>query len=181
MESANKSDILLVDDDPENIKVLGNLLVNDYRIRVATNGPDALEIVGSEDPPEIVILDLVMPGMDGYEVCRQIKNVHSRKDIPVIMIVSGENESEQTKGFVAGAADYISKPFNAESVKARVRVYAELMKRKDDYGEQTFIDGLTGLPNGNYFESILTTAFDDAMRHSRQFSVLRIKLDAFDA
>jgi adenylate cyclase len=124
-----KQSILIVDDAPENINVLADALKSDYKICLAINGPKALKIAGSENPPDLILLDIMMPGMDGYEVCRKLKSDRKTKNIPIIFITARTEEEDETKGFDIGAVDYIAKPFSPAIVKARVRTHLELEKR----------------------------------------------------
>ncbi len=122
-----KQTLLIVDDEPSNIKILNETLRSDYEIRFALNGTDALQAAIS-DNPDLVLLDIVMPEMDGYEVCsRLMASVHTR-DIPIIFITAQDDEREETKGFKIGAVDYIKKPFNPTVVKARVETHLSLKR-----------------------------------------------------
>jgi serine phosphatase RsbU (regulator of sigma subunit) len=121
-----KSRILVVDDTPANIKILADLLRKDYLLSVATSGADALEIARSEDPPDLVLLDIMMPEMDGYEVCRHLKADPMTRDIPVIFITAMSEVDDETKGFSLGALDYITKPIRPPIVQARVAAHLEL-------------------------------------------------------
>lgn len=121
-----KPRILIVDDIPSNIDVLWHALKKEHRISFATNGLDALKLAGSEDPPNLILLDIMMDGMDGYEVCKRLKAVKETSDIPVIFITAMSGEEDEAKGLRLGAVDYIRKPFNIEIVKARVKTHLEL-------------------------------------------------------
>lgn len=121
-----KARILVVDDTPANIKILADLLRKDYLLSVATSGADALEIAGSEDRPDLVLLDIMMPEMDGYEVCRRLKADPRTKDVPVIFVTAMSEVDDETKGFSLGAVDYITKPIRPPIVKARVAAHLEL-------------------------------------------------------
>jgi serine phosphatase RsbU (regulator of sigma subunit) len=121
-----KPRILIVDDTPANIKILADLLRKDYLLSVATNGADALEIAGSEEQPDLVLLDIMMPEMDGYEVCRRLKADPTTRDMPVIFITAMSEVDDETKGFSLGAVDYITKPFRPPIVQARVAAHLEL-------------------------------------------------------
>ncbi|MFO0875984.1 MAG: SpoIIE family protein phosphatase [Gemmataceae bacterium] len=121
-----KSRILVVDDTPGNIKILADLLRKDYLLSVATSGADALEIANSEDRPDLVLLDIMMPEMDGYEVCRRLKANPSTRDVPVIFVTAMSEVDDETKGFSLGAVDYITKPIHPHIVKARVAAHLEL-------------------------------------------------------
>ena len=124
--------ILIVDDAPANIRILAEALRTDYEITFAINGEEALRLIESEDPPpDLILLDIIMPGMDGYEVCKRLKAAEETWNIPVIFITSKSEEEEEKKGFELGAVDYITKPFNTAIVKARVRPQLELKKYRD--------------------------------------------------
>jgi serine phosphatase RsbU (regulator of sigma subunit) len=121
-----KSRILVVDDTPANIKILADLLRKDYVLSVATSGADALEIAASEDRPDLVLLDIMMPEMDGYEVCRRLKADPKTQDVPVIFVTAMSEMDDETKGFSLGAVDYITKPIRPPVVQARVAAHLEL-------------------------------------------------------
>ncbi|MEW6352360.1 MAG: response regulator [Thermodesulfobacteriota bacterium] len=116
-----KPRILIVDDVPENVKILIHALQPDYRLSVATNGEDAMRIAGSDDPPDLILLDVMMPEMDGYEVCRRLRRDEKSSGIPIIFLTAKADELDETQGLELGAADYITKPFRLPIVKARVR------------------------------------------------------------
>ena len=111
--------VLVVDDAPENIDLLDGVLNQDYKIKAALNGEKALKIAGSENPPDIILLDIEMPDMDGYEVCRRLKADPQTRDIPIIFVTAKSDESDETKGLELGAVDYITKPFSPPIVTAR--------------------------------------------------------------
>lgn len=121
-----KSRILIVDDTPANIKILADLLRKDYLLSVATRGADALEIARSEDQPDLVLLDIMMPEMDGYEVCRRLKADPKTRDVPVIFVTAMSEVDDETQGFSLGAVDYITKPIRPPIVQARVAAHLEL-------------------------------------------------------
>jgi putative two-component system response regulator len=118
--------ILVVDDNPENIFFLGEILKNHYNLRAATNGKEALEILWKDNPPDLVLMDVVMPGMDGFEVCRLLKGRASSQNIPVIFVTALDESLDETKGFEAGGGDYITKPFQPSTVLARVKTHLAL-------------------------------------------------------
>lgn len=124
-----ESEILIVDDNPANIDVLSELLC-DYRRRVAIDGPTALRLVEARSP-DLILLDVMMPRMDGFEVCRQLKGNPSTAQIPVIFITGLGDERSETLGFEVGGIDYIAKPFNAKVVRARVQTQIELKAGRD--------------------------------------------------
>ena len=130
-DSGRKGTVLVVDDSPENIDLLGGVLSQDYKIKVALNGEKALKIAGSENPPDIILLDIMMPGMDGYEVCRRLKSDPKTRDIPVIFITSMSEVEDETKGLALGAIDYITKPIRSPIVQARVKSHLELKEARE--------------------------------------------------
>lgn len=130
-DSGRRNMVLVVDDSPENIDLLGDVLKQDYEIKVALNGEKALKIAGSENPPDIILLDIMMPGMDGYEVCRRLKSDAKTQDIPVIFVTSMSEVEDETKGLEVGAIDYITKPISPAIVKARVKNHLELKEARE--------------------------------------------------
>jgi putative two-component system response regulator len=128
---ANPTDIsrqivLVVDDVPDNIAVLDGILRSDYQVRAAINGRIALEIAQSDTPPDIILLDVMMPDLDGFEVCRILKEKSSTCDIPVIFVTAMDEVKNEARGFELGAVDYIHKPISPALVKARVRTHLAL-------------------------------------------------------
>lgn len=123
--------ILIVDDEPGNVVILSELLAADHLTRAATNGEKALRMAMSERPPDLILLDVMMPDMDGYEICRQLKADRRASKIPVIFITGKVTEEDEIKGFELGAVDYIAKPFNETIVKARVKSHLELKRHRD--------------------------------------------------
>lgn len=123
--------LLIVDDMPEGAHQLINALKDYYPLQVATDGVRAVEIVQSSTPPDLILLDIVMPGMDGYEVCRRIKATQAGNQIPVIFVTVADAVEEKLKGFNAGGADYITKPYDVDEVRARVRNHLELAQLRN--------------------------------------------------
>jgi len=118
--------VLVVDDIADNIDLLLEILKDDYKVKVALNGEDALDVVHSSDPPDIVLMDVMMPGMDGYEACRHMKSNIKSRCIPIIFVTAKGDEEDETHGFELGAVDYITKPINPAIVLARVRTHLAL-------------------------------------------------------
>lgn len=136
-----KKVVLLVDDEPANIQVVNSILKDTYKIRVATNGAKALELVNVVPPPDLILLDVVMPGMDGYEVCSRLKTVPETKDIPVVFLTGQTETTDETKGFEVGAVDYIHKPFSPAVVQARVQTHLTLRGVRQQLARQ--LDAIT--------------------------------------
>lgn len=122
----NRQTVLVVDDVPENIDLLCEVLKDDYRLKVALNGKEALNIVLSAEPPDIVLMDVMMPFMDGYEACKRMKMDLRSQGIPVIFVTARGEENDEMIGFEVGAADYITKPILPAIVKARIKTHLSL-------------------------------------------------------
>lgn len=125
-----KARILIVDDTPANIKVLAEMLRRDYDLAVATDGPQALKMA-RDRTPDLILLDIMMPGMDGYEVCRRLKADQKTSSAPVIFVTSMAGEEDEAKGLDLGAVDYVTKPFRPGLVTSRVRNHLELKRHRD--------------------------------------------------
>jgi len=125
-ETAQRPTVLVVDDTVGNLTVLSEVLRDDYRVKAATNGRKALSIATSASPPDIILLDIMMPGMDGYEVCRQLKMDDRTRRIPVVFVTALGELEDESRGLEMGAVDYITKPISAPVVKARVRTHLRL-------------------------------------------------------
>jgi len=133
MEKRQK--ILIVDDERFNINVLADLLKPNYKIMAAINGKQALKAVQSDSPPDLILLDVMMPEMDGHEVCRKLKADEKTRDIPVIFVTAMGGESDETKGLDIGAVDYITKPISSAIVEARVKTHLSLRQQTRDLQE----------------------------------------------
>lgn len=171
--------VLLVDDSPVNLKILGEALKPLYQIRLATNGRKALEIVFSLSPPDLILLDIVMPEMNGYEVCRQLKSKITSRNIPVIFITSLGEEEEETKGLELGAVDYVTKPFSLPILKARIKTHLELKRHRDFLENLSSIDGLTGIANRRRFDETLKQEWAKALETGQSLSLIMLDIDHF--
>lgn len=129
MEDTIKNSILIVDDDDFNLNVLSEILKSDYIIYNATSGRQAIEMAASVSP-DLILLDIIMPEIDGFEVISMLKKSETVKDIPVIFITGLSNEADAEKGIELGAADYITKPFKKAVVKARIDTQIKLLEYK---------------------------------------------------
>ena len=141
-DAEDKPTILVVDDTPDNLTLVSNLLKKDYRVRVAINGEKALKIAYSDAPPDLILLDVMMPGMDGYEVCRQLRNSESTAHIPIIFLTAKSEVEDERKGLSLGASDYITKPISPPILEARVKThlaakaYSDFLTDKTSYLEK---------------------------------------------
>lgn len=131
MEVAGKPKVLIVDDTPDNIQILVEALKDNYTIVAAINGEKAMELAGAEPRPDLILLDVMMPGMDGYEVCRRLKSDEQLRNIPVIFVTAKSREEDETFGFELEAVDYITKPFSIPVVRARVKAHLDLKRLRD--------------------------------------------------
>jgi len=179
MVNTSKDSILIVDDSPTNIHVLVQALGQNYDIRIARDGKTALYILNTSEPPDLILLDVMMPGMNGYEVCRQVKETVFLQDIPVIFITTMDEEESQLRGLELGAVDYITKPFNAAIVKLRVKNHIELKKQRDLLAQMSYTDGLTGIPNRRAFDNAMDREWKRAGRLQTTMAMLLLDIDYF--
>ena len=192
--------ILVVDDNPDNIQFLGNLLMTQkYEIGVALNGSDALTFI-EERLPDLILLDIMMPNMDGYEVCRQLKTSSQTKNIPVIFITAKVEAEDIIKGLEMGAVDYIKKPFNAtellvrvkthiglklsrekleEEVKKRTLIQKELERVNNELQQLSNLDGLTKIANRRSFDNCLKKEAKIVKRENKTLSIVMCDVDHF--
>lgn len=138
-----KPRVLIVDDERSNISLLGNLLQPDCEVLVATDGASALRRAAAEVKPDIILLDVMMPGMDGYQVCKQLKENDATRDIPVIFITAMGEEDDEALGLRIGAVDYVTKPFSPAILKMRLRTHVELKRLRDHWQRLSTVDALT--------------------------------------
>lgn len=137
-----KTCILIVDDTSENIDILRGILGNEYKLKVALNGKKALDLAKRIPKPDLILLDIVMPEMDGYEVCEILKNSNETKDISIIFQTSKNAPVDEQKAFELGASDYITKPFDPEVVKSRIKARVSVLEERKKLKMQ--IDNLHG-------------------------------------
>ncbi len=173
--------ILIVDDTPSNIQVLAEALSSNYEIKVATDGKAALEIMSQEEKPDMVLLDVMMPEMDGYQACRRIKQEPSIWDIPIIFVTAKAEAEDQQRGFDLGAVDYITKPFDIPLVMARINVHLRLKHKSEQLERLALLDGLTDIPNRRALEETLDRELRRSRREGTPISLVMIDVDHFKA
>ena len=173
--------ILVVDDEPTNIQALGTLLKDEYRIQVANSGEKALSLLqaGQRPSPDLILLDIQMPGIDGYEVCRRLKEDPATSGIAIIFVTALDAASDEEHGLNLGAVDYIAKPFSPAIVRARVRTHMRLKRKTDLLEQYARLDGLTGIPNRRHFDELFDKEARRALRDGQPLSVLMIDIDHF--
>jgi phosphoserine phosphatase RsbU/P len=154
VELWRKPKVLIVDDTPENIQVLMETLKDQYTIVAAINGEKALKMAMAEPSPDLILLDIMMPGMDGYEVCRRLKADEQVQHIPIIFVTAKTEVEDETLGFELGAVDYITKPFSIPVVKARVKAHLELKILRDlEAIQRANIENVLGMLNSELSEA----------------------------
>jgi len=174
-----KPKLLVVDDEKTNLDVLTGLLSQEYRIVVAKDGVQALRRLATPPVPDLVLLDVIMPGMDGFEVCRKMKENLSTRNVPVIFVTCRSSEEDEALGFDVGAVDYITKPFIPAIVKARVRTHVELKRRGDMLERLSNFDALTGIANRRRFDEFLQFEWNRSLRTGHALSLLLADVDYF--
>ncbi len=178
LHSERRGTVLIVDDESTNIEVLAAVLEPDYDILFATSGPESLEVAVSSRP-DLILLDVMMPGMDGFEVCQHLKEGRDTADIPVIFITACGDVAAESRGLKAGALDYITKPINPLVVQVRVRNQIQLKFAHNELIRLAITDGLTGLPNRRHFDSSLHLEYRRLCRSERPLSLVLFDIDHF--
>ncbi len=172
------SKVLIVDDQPALIDILAEALGDEHELLVAISAARAIELAPSAD---LILLDVVMPDMDGLEVCRRLKADEATKRIPIIFVTALEQTEDETQGFDAGAVDYIVKPVNPAIVRARVRTHLELKAARDILERLATQDALTGIANRRRFDEALKDEWRRSTRSSRQLTLAIADIDHFKA
>ncbi|MDT8999375.1 diguanylate cyclase [Paucibacter sp. APW11] len=173
-----KPKLLIVDDQPVNIQALYQIFASDCQVFMATSGEQALQLC-QERQPDLVLLDVQMPGMDGYEVCRRIQADARLREIPVIFVTAHTDAQQETHGLGLGAVDFIAKPFTPAVVRARVRTHLTLKCQSDALRELAFLDGLTGVHNRRFFDERFQAEFQRARRNGRSLALMMVDVDYF--
>ncbi len=170
--------ILVVDDQPTNIQTLYQILKGDYDVSMATDGSQAIGLCQRRQP-DLVLLDVVMPGLDGFEVCKRLKSDPATRDVPVIFVTARDGVEDETMGLAVGAVDFITKPVNPPVVLARVRTHIELKRQTDMLRAMAFNDGLTGVANRRWFDERLQVEWLRCRRNRMPLSLILLDLDHF--
>lgn len=177
-ENIPKPLVLVVDDQPANIQVLYALLMAECEVCMALNGEEALALCAAR-PPDLILLDIEMPGMSGYEVCRRLKADLALQDIPIVFVTGHLDPEVEVRGFAEGGADFITKPFHANVVMARVRTQITLKTQSDFLRSQAYVDSLTMLGNRRRFDESLLAEWQRCRRASQPLALILVDIDFF--
>jgi len=174
-----KFEVLVVDDNLENIQVVMNILSQDnYELSYATHGKEALQLVQKHEY-DLILLDIMMPEMDGYMVCKELKNALETDEVPIIFLTAKHDKESVVKGFECGGVDYITKPFNSHELLARVRTHLELNYVRKFFKTASLVDSLTGLFNHEYIKERVEIEISRAIRKKRPLGLLMLDIDHF--
>lgn len=177
-ERLRRARLLVVDDQPANIQLLYQVFASDHQVFMATQGEQALALCAAQQP-DLVLLDVEMPGMGGHEVCRRLKADHATCDIPVIFVTAHKDDAAEASGLDIGAVDFITKPINPSIVRARVNTHLTLKAQSDLLRHWVYIDGLTSVYNRRCFDERLVSEWGRAVRNDGMLSVLLLDVDYF--
>ncbi|MDR1046792.1 MAG: diguanylate cyclase, partial [Treponema sp.] len=178
MENEKKYCIMIADDDKANLDILSSILMNEYDLRIVRNGKAVLEQV-ADSPPDLLLLGVMIPGLTGFEVLANLKQVESTHHIPVIFITSLDGEGYEEKGLRLGAVDYITKPFNQGIVLARIRSQIQIVRYIREIERLGMIDALTDIPNRRNFDIRIREEWRREGRTGSSLSMMMIDIDFF--
>jgi len=186
--TAPEGRILVVDDNRDNLEIIATRLrFRGYHVDEATGGEEALAAVRS-DPPDLVLLDVMLPGIDGYEVSRRIRSDDNLPYVPIILVTARDSTQDKIMGLDAGADDYLTKPINFPELEARVRSTLRIKRLQDELEDKnrelermSITDGLTGLFNHRHIHDLLDEEFERAKRTGERLTVAMFDLDRFKA
>jgi len=159
--------------------LLHDLLKDTYEVKIAKSGTKALEILESPNDIDLILLDIEMPDINGYDVCKRIKNNETIKNIPIIFITGRTSQEDEEYGLNLGAIDYITKPFNKAIVKLRIKNYLDLKIKNDMLEKLSMYDGLTNIRNRRFFDETFEKTFNEIKRDKKSLAVLMIDIDFF--
>ncbi len=177
----NKPVVLIIDDQPTNLQLLAAVLKSDYRVKVARDGRMGLALAGRDPAPDLILLDVVMPEIDGYEVLNRLNGDERTRDIPVIFITGRTNVEDEERGLKLGAVDYIAKPISPPIVQIRVKTHITIKQQRDELHRIAMHDHLTSLYNRHYLNDIFPRQLAKSGRHDTPLSLVMVDLDHFKA
>ncbi len=170
--------LLVVDDIPLNVQALYQVFQERCEVIVATSGARALELCRSQQP-DLILLDVVMPEMDGFEVCQQLKADPATRAIPILFVTAQDSPEDETRGLELGAVDFITKPINPAVVRARVNTQLTLKAQSDFLRSLAFVDGLTGIANRRQFNERLDSEWGACLRSAKPLGLIMLDVDHF--
>lgn len=176
---SEKATILIVDDVRLNIQILTAILKDLYQIRIAMNGKQALELIAKQPDIDLILLDIEMPIMGGFEACELLKKDPKTSHIPIVFITANTEEEDEEKGLELGAVDYITKPIRQSIVCARVKTHITLKQQHDLLRSMAVKDQLTGLYNRHYLLDVACKKMSQSVRHNYELSLLMLDIDHF--
>ncbi|MDP2893869.1 MAG: diguanylate cyclase [Sulfurimonas sp.] len=171
--------VLIVDDMAANIAILSDLLQSSYKIKIAKSGQRALEIAKSKEKPDLILLDIEMPQMSGYDVCKILKSSSETRNIPIIFVTAKNDTMDEEYGLNLGAIDYIKKPFHPAIIKIRVKNHMDLKLKSDKLEELSMIDSLTNIPNRRFFNENFEKKYREILRDKKSLALIMIDVDFF--
>lgn len=178
MQTQRQPRLLVVDDQPINIQTLYQTFSEDHQVLMATSGAAAMKVCESKQP-DLILLDVMMPDMDGYELCRRLKLDAQLRDIPVVFVTARHDEAAEALALDVGAVDFISKPINTRIVRARVKTHLALKSQRDLLQSLAYIDGLTAVFNRRFFDERLAMEWSRSTRNGSPISVILLDVDHF--
>jgi diguanylate cyclase (GGDEF)-like protein len=179
MHQKQKPRILIVDDEKINLKVLADLLKDEYAPVLAKSGEQALQHAFGDFPPDLILLDVIMPQMGGYEIIKHLKDNDKTKHIPVIFVTALKSIEDEEHGFKLGAVDYITKPFSPPIVKMRVHNHLRIVHQYKLLDQLAHLDGLTEISNRRRFDEVYQKEWARSMRNKTPFSLAMVDVDYF--
>jgi len=174
----NEKKILVVDDEKMNIIAMAHFLKPQYEVIVAVDGASAIE-AAEKHLPDLILLDIIMPDMNGFDVLVKLKDSAATMNIPVIFLTGLSNAGDEEKGLSLGAVDYITKPFNQSVVKARIKTQIKMLDYIRTIEKLCMLDALTGLPNRRGFDTRMNVEWGRAYREKRELGVIMLDIDKF--
>jgi diguanylate cyclase (GGDEF)-like protein len=172
------STVLVVDDTANTLELIKTLLGGEHRVLTASEAETGMKIALQEEP-DLILLDIRMPGIDGYQLCRHLKADPITREIPVVFVTAMDEEREEAKGLELGAIDYITKPLSPPILRARVRNHIDLKRQRDQLRRLSAVDGLTSLANRRAFGEALEKEWRSAIRRNTPISLLMTDVDDF--
>ena len=174
-----KPTVLIVDDAPANIQLLAGLLKDSYQLKVATGGLRCIELAQTDPQPDLILLDIQMPDMDGYQVCQHLKGQESTQQIPIIFVTAKDQVADEELGLNLGAVDYITKPYSPAIVEARIATHITLKQQSDELRHFAMHDQLTGLYNRHFLIDVARKKISQSHRHKQALCLMMIDIDHF--